>query len=98
MPITLINTFSVPKDREDQFVKWLRDENGTMTTQRGFISAKLHKTILPASTQNFVNVVIWENEDVLWKAMSKTGGAMQEKLKQLGVEAVVDLYQVAFEY
>lgn len=98
MPITLINTFSVPKDKEEQFVRWLQVENGNMTTQRGFISGKLHKTIMPASKQNFVNVVIWENEDVLWKAMSKSGGAMQLKLEQLSVEAAVDLYQVVFEY
>ena len=80
MPITLTNTFSVPKDKEDQFVKWLQNKNGNMTTQRGFISEKLHKTIMPASKQNFVNVVVWENEDALWKAMSRGGGAMHSKL------------------
>ena len=33
MPVTLINVFSVPNSKEDEFVKWWQDVKGTITTQ-----------------------------------------------------------------
>ena len=98
MPITLINMFSVPKDKEDQFLKWFQDETGNMTKQQGFISGTLHKSIKPDSKYNFINLAIWENEDVYWKAYEKSVTPMKSKLAQLGVEMVPALYNVVFEY
>lgn len=69
-----------------------------MTKQQGFINGTLHKSIKPDSKFNFINVVIWENEEVLSNAMGKSGAAMQSKLEQWGVQAALGLYQVAFEY
>jgi heme-degrading monooxygenase HmoA len=34
MPVTLINVFSVPKGKEDEFVKWWQDVKAKITTQR----------------------------------------------------------------
>jgi len=100
MAITLINVFSVPKDKdkEDEFVKWWQDVKATITKQPGFMSGKFHRSIKPDSTFNFINVAVWENEDVYWKAYAVSVTPMQTKLKQLGVDMVPALYQVAFEY
>jgi hypothetical protein len=59
---------------------------------------KFHKSIKPDSKFNFINVAIWESEDVYWKAYEKSITPMKTKLQQLGVEMVPALYQVAFEY
>ena len=59
---------------------------------------KFHRSIKPDSTFNFINVAIWENEDVYWTAYEKSVTPMKTKLGQLGVEMVPALYNVLFEY
>jgi len=98
MAVTLINVFSVPKAKEEEFVKWWHDVKGDITKQQGFISGKFHKSIKPDSKFNYINVAIWENEDVYWKAYEKSVTPMKAKLQQLEVEMTPALYHVAFEY
>jgi heme-degrading monooxygenase HmoA len=98
MAVTLINLFSVPKGKEDAFVKWWQEVKAHITKQPGFISGKFHRSIKPNSKFNFINVAIWENEDVYWKAYEKSVSAMKMKLEQLGVEMAPALYNVVFEY
>lgn len=98
MPVTLINVFSVPKDKEDEFVKWWEDVKENITRQPGFISGKFHSSIKPDTRFNYINVAIWENEEVYWKAYEKSVTPMKAKLGQLGVEMTPALYRVAFEY
>ena len=98
MPVTLINVFSVPEAKEDEFVKWWQDVKDNITKQEGFIGGKFHKTIKPDSKYNFINVAIWKNEDVYWKAYEKSVTPMKAKLGELGVEMTPALYHVAFEY
>jgi heme-degrading monooxygenase HmoA len=43
MPVTLINVFSLPKRKEEEFVKWWQDVKATIIKQPGFISGKFHK-------------------------------------------------------
>ena len=69
-----------------------------ITKQQGFISGKFHKSIKSDSRFKFINVAIWENEDVYWKAYEKSVTPMKTKLAQLGVEQTPALYNVAFEY
>ena len=98
MPVTLVNVFSVPKDKEAEFVKWWEDVKGNITKQEGFIHGKFHKSIKPDSKFNFINVAIWKDEDVYWKAYEKSVTPMKTKLGQLGVKMVPALYNVIFEY
>jgi heme oxygenase (mycobilin-producing) len=55
-------------------------------------------SIKPASRFNYINVAIWENEEVYWKAYEKSVTPMKAKLQQLQVEMTPALYHVAFEY
>ena len=98
MPVTLINVFSVPQGKEDDFVKWWQAVKGNITKEPGFISGKFHQSIKSDSRFNFINVAVWENEEIYWKAYEKGVTPMKAKLAQLGVEMVPALYNVVFEY
>jgi heme-degrading monooxygenase HmoA len=98
MAVTLINVFSVPKGKEEEFIKWWQDVKGTITKQPGFKSGKFHRSIKPDGKFNFINVAIWDNEEVYWKAYEKSVTPMKAKLQQLGVEMVPALYNVVFDY
>ena len=98
MAVTLINVFSVPKGKEEEFVQWWEAVKADITKKPGFISGKFHRSIKPNSRFNFINVAIWESEDVFWKAYEKSVTPMKTKLEQLGVEMVPALYDVVFEY
>ena len=98
MPVTLINVFSVPHTKEADFVQWWQDVKEHITKQEGFISGKFHTSIKAESRFNFINVAIWENEEVYWNAYEKSVTPMKEKLRMLGVDMTPALYQVAFEY
>lgn len=98
MAVTLINVFSVPAAKETEFVQWWQDVKEHITKQEGFISGKFHKSLKPDGRFNYINVAIWGNEDVYWKAYEKSVTPMKAKLQQLGVEMTPALYHVAFEY
>lgn len=98
MAVTLINVFSVPRGKEDEFVKWWQAVKADITKQPGFISGKFHKSIKPENRFNFINVARWENEELYWKAFEKSAAPMKAKLVQMGAEQVPALYHVAFEY
>lgn len=98
MAVTLINVFTVPEGKEDEFVKWWENVKADITKQPGFISGKFHRSIKSDSRYNFINVALWDNEDLYWKAYEKSAAPMRGKLQQLGVEMTPALYHVAFEY
>lgn len=62
------------------------------------MSGTFHKSIKPESKFNFINIAIWENEDLYWKAYEVSAAPMKSKLELMGAEMVPALYRVAFEY
>lgn len=98
MAVTLINVFSVPKDKEQEFIQWWNDVKVQITAEEGFISGRFHKSLASDSRFNFINMAIWENDAVYWKAYEKTVTPMKATLARLGVEMTPALYQVLFEY
>ena len=56
MAVTLINVFSVPKGKEDEFVKWWQEVKTNITKQPGFINGKFHRSVKPDSRYNFIPV------------------------------------------
>ena len=62
MAVTLINVFSVPQGIETEFMQWWQDVKANITSQEGFISGQLHRSIKPESRYNFINVAIWNND------------------------------------
>ena len=98
MSVTLINLFSVPKGKEDEFVRLWEAIKVDITKQPGFISGKFHMSLKPDSRFNFINVALWENEEGYWKAFEKSAAPMKGKLHQMGVEMPPALFNVIFEY
>lgn len=98
MSVTLINVFSVPKGKEDEFVKLWEAVKVDITNQPGYISGKFHRSLKPDSRFNFINVALWENEAGYWKAYEKSAAPMKAKLQQMGVEMTPALFNVIFEY
>jgi heme-degrading monooxygenase HmoA len=98
MAVTLINVFSVPNGKEVEFENWWQDVKTNITAGKGFISGAFHRSIKPDSRYNFINIALWENEEVYWKAYEKSVTPMKRKLEQLGVEMVPALYRVELEY
>lgn len=98
MAVTLINLFTVPKDKEGEFVSWWKKVKADITKQPGFISGKFHKSLKAESRYNFINVALWENEEIYWKAYEKSVGPMKTALQQMGVEMTPALFDVIFEY
>lgn len=98
MGVTLINIFTVPKDKESEFVTWWEKVKADITKQPGFISGKFHKSLKPESRYNFINVALWDNEEIYWKAYEKSVGPMKNALQQMGVEMTPALFNVLFEY
>jgi heme-degrading monooxygenase HmoA len=88
--------FTVHKGKEEEFVKWWEDIRADITKRPGFISGKFYRSLKPDSRFNFINVAIWENEELYWKAFERS--VTHEKLKQLTAEMTPALYNVAVEY
>ena len=61
-------------------------------------SGRLHRSLNAESRYNFINIALWEDEDLCWKAYEQSAAPMKGKLDQLGVEMTPALYTVAFEY
>lgn len=96
MTVTLINVFTVHEGKEEEFVRWWRDIKSDITKQPGFVSGKFYRSLKADSRYNFINVAIWENEELYWEAFGKS--VTHEKLKQLTAEMTPALYNVAVEY
>jgi heme-degrading monooxygenase HmoA len=98
MAVTLINVFTVPQGKEDEFVNWWEKVKVNITRQPGFISGTFHKSLKPESRYNFINVAIWDSEEVYWKAYEKSVEPMKSALQQMGVAMTPALFNVLFEY
>lgn len=98
MPVTLINVFTVPRGKEDEFVAWWERVKTNITTQPGFIRGRFHRSIKPDSRYNFINVAVWESEDLYWKAYEQSAAPATAALTAMGADMVPALYEVAFEY
>lgn len=62
-PVTLINPFTVPKDKLDEaIISWERARD-FLKQQPGYISTKLHQSISPDAQYLLINVAEWETSD-----------------------------------
>lgn len=78
-PIVLINTFFVPRDSIDEFLKLWEEDAKIMKAQPGFISTQMHRGT--ANSQLLVNIGIWESSEALARAHANPD--FQESTKKL---------------
>ncbi|MFF3911420.1 antibiotic biosynthesis monooxygenase family protein [Streptomyces sp. NPDC001848] len=66
-PVVLFNTFVVPQDEIEHFMRGWTAISAFMKRQPGFISTQLHRTV--GSDNVLVNVAVWESAETLRNAV-----------------------------
>lgn len=94
MPVILINPFSVPRGKEDEFLAMWRETAERVKNAPGFIETRMHRSLDPDADFRFVNVARWESE-AAWRA-----AFAGQPPRELGgpVTAHPALYEVIAEY
>src|SRR4051812_32567434 len=59
-PVTLINSFIVPPDRDDAFEPMWTEASAYFRAQPGFVSLRFHRALSPDADYRYVNVARWE--------------------------------------
>ena len=59
MSVTLINQFTVPAGRDEQFLALWRPVNDVMRAQPGYRAHALHRALGPDAAGRYVNVATW---------------------------------------
>lgn len=95
MPITLINSFTVPPEQEENFLEAWRGTIGHFATAPGFIHARLHRnTGLNDTTFQYVNIALWEDVDA-YRAVFRDFVPAGQRVP--GVQAHPGLFEVCAE-
>lgn len=68
--VVLINPFTVEPQNVEGFLKGWGVAADYLKKQRGFISTKLHRSLNPDSTFQFINIAIWESPQAFKAAVS----------------------------
>ena len=58
-PVTLINKFVVPPDRDEEFVALWTATSHYFRGQPGYLSLRLHRALSPDADYRYVNVARW---------------------------------------
>lgn len=95
-PIVLINVFSVPPGKEEEFAKMWTEALELIKNEPGFIDANLHRSLDSNARFQFVNVAHWETQEAWQAAFDKL--QLQELTKQIPFEQFPALYEVAVHF
>ena len=82
--VILINAFKVPDGKLQESIEYWETHRYFMKCQPGYISTKLHQSILTEATFQLVNVAIWESQDAFYTAAQK----MSQELSHVQVEGL----------
>ncbi len=74
--ITLINAFEVPEGKIEESIKYWEACRDFLKKEPGYISTKLHQSILDNARFELVNVAVWESP----KAFKEASQKMAEEL------------------
>ena len=61
--VTLINCFEVPAGREEEFFAAFKTVNAYMRAKKGYVSHKMHRSMMTDARYRFVNVVQWASRE-----------------------------------
>jgi heme-degrading monooxygenase HmoA len=62
-PVTLINSFVVPPERDETFVQLWTEASLYFRAQPGFVSLRFHRAVSPDADYRYVNVASWTTLD-----------------------------------
>ena len=93
--IILINPFEVPKGTLEETIKYWESGRDFLKTQPGYVSTKLHQSIIDDARFQLINIAIWESpqefKDATTKMHKKFGIPVE------GLKANPSLYTVIRE-
>jgi heme-degrading monooxygenase HmoA len=61
-PVTLINSFQVAPERDDEFHALWERTSRYFIRQPGFVSLRLHRAVSDDAPYRWVNVAVWDSE------------------------------------
>ncbi len=64
MSVTLINAFEIPVSDEQKFLEQWKRTSAQAKVQKGYIETKLHRALKDDAKFLFVNVALWESEEL----------------------------------
>ena len=70
-PVVLINAFEVPAEEDDAFLQGWERGGEFLSTQEGYLSTRLHRSLSPKADFRFVNVALWQSEEAFRAATSR---------------------------
>jgi heme oxygenase (mycobilin-producing) len=70
-PVVLINAFEVPEGEDDAFLAGWERAREFLSTQEGYLSTRLHRSLSPDAEFRFVNVALWESAHAFREAISQ---------------------------
>jgi heme-degrading monooxygenase HmoA len=92
-PFVLINSFEVPEDADEEFLRGWTATRDFLEGQPGYVETTLHRAVSPQAAFRFVNVARWESPDHFQRAIQSDG--FRERAAALaGFESHPGLYRV----
>jgi len=70
-PVVLINAFEVPGGEDEAFLQGWEHTREFLSTQEGYLSTRLHRSLSPEADFRFVNFALWESEQAFRDATSQ---------------------------
>jgi heme-degrading monooxygenase HmoA len=100
-PVTLINAFTVPREESERFLERWKVSARLMSSQPGFVRARMHQSLREDVELRFVNVAEWATGKALAQANANPEwlASVQEMLDdpELQVIARPAVYQVVVD-
>jgi heme-degrading monooxygenase HmoA len=70
-PVVLINAFEVPEGEDEAFLQGWERGRAFLSTQEGYLSTRLHRSLSPDADFRYVNVALWQSAQHFQAATSQ---------------------------
>jgi hypothetical protein len=97
IPVVAINLYSVPAGKEELFLMTWEQLKEAIIDNPGFIRGRLHRSLRPDASFNYINVVEWENS-LYSQGYKYNVELIQARLTEFGVKTTPELFEVVSEY
>jgi heme-degrading monooxygenase HmoA len=70
-PVVLINVFEVPEGDDETFLEAWERSRAFLSTQEGYLTTRLHRSLSTSADFRFVNVALWQSAQAFQAATSR---------------------------
>lgn len=97
-PTTLIDLFTVPAGRDDEFTALYREVNGFMRQQPGFLGYRLHRADEAEHPYRYVNVATWADRAAFTDAHGEEFRSMLSRPQWREFRSTPGLFEIVSEH